>query len=138
MGLVAGLRGASWSHLGSGGLLESEPGVQPGTAGNSLITAVNKGRDNTGSGGGDLRLEMGRTVWGSSGKGDLNESSTSFSLPFWSLGGILFSVWGDMASRWFSLTSPNFWVSKDLQFSRLGLRIQSTLGIFPLLPEKPD
>ena len=112
--------------------------VPSGATGNSVITPLSNGADNTGSVGGDLMLEIGSTVLGSRDNGDLNESSTSFSLPFWSSGGILFSVWGDMASRWFSLTSPNFGVSKDLQFSRLGLRIQSTLGIFPLLPKKPD
>ena len=66
--------------------------VPTGATGNSFITAVNNGADNTGSGGGDLMLEIGRTVLGSRDNGDLNVSSTSFSSPFWSSGGILFSV----------------------------------------------
>ena len=112
--------------------------VPTAATGNFFIAGLNNGADNTGSVGGDLMLEIGSTVLGSRDNGDLNESSTSFSLPSWSSGGILFSVWGDMASRWFPLTSSNFSVSKDLQSSRLGFRIQSRLGIFPLLPKKRD
>ena len=81
----------------------------PTATGNFFITGLNNGADNTGSAGGDLMLEIGSTVLGSrDNNGDLNESSTSFSWPFWSSGDILFSVWGDTVSRWFPLTSPNF------------------------------
>ena len=107
-----------------------------GATGNSFIAGLNNGADNTGSVGGDLMLEIGSTVLGSRDNGDLTEPSIS--LPLGSSGGILFSVWGDTASRWFPLTSPNFSVSKDLQFSRSGLRIQSGLGISPRLPKKTD
>ena len=98
--------------------------------------ATGDGTDKRGSLKGDLDSGTGSAVFGSRDNGDCNEASSSFSSPLSSSSPSMpLSLWSNIGSRWFSLTSTIFLGSKNVQVSRPGLRLQSklsTLAIFSL------